>query len=100
MKLYAVHDKKAKSLSAFHVLKSDAVASRSFSEAVLDGQSPYGKYPDDFELVALCDVSQDYDMSLVDMIEVVSQPVVVITAAQVLAAQPKPDKQLPLQLEA
>jgi len=102
MKLFAVHDKKAKSLSSFHVLAGVVVASRSFAEAVLDPQSPYGKYPQDFELVFLCDVSQEYEGQFdeVQFVSEVMQQSVVITAEQVLASQPKADAQIPLRLEA
>lgn len=60
MKLYALHDKKAKAFSSFHVEKGDAVASRGFAEAVNSANSVLGKYPDDFELVSLCDVHDAY----------------------------------------
>lgn len=102
MKLYALHDKKAKAFSSFHVEKSDAVASRGFADAVLQANSVLGKYPEDFELVALCDVSSDYDGELADAAPIEEFPdvVVVITALQVLAAQPKADAQIPMRLEA
>lgn len=99
MKLYALHDRKAKSLSSFHVERSDTVASRAFAEAVLQSNSVLGKYPDDFELVSLCDVSQDYDNDFPATAQYFVEPhnaVVVITAAQVMASQPKPDGQLSL----
>lgn len=103
MKLYALHDKKAKSFSSFFVDRNDTVASRNFAAAVMQEGSLYAKYPEDFELVSLCDVSQDYAGQFEE-----SEPIslsagtlaVVITAAQVLAAQPKSDKQIPLALEA
>lgn len=90
MKLYALHDKKARALQSFHVERSDPVASRGFVEAVMQKDSLFAKYPADFELVSLCDVSQEYDGadfdSMIDNVEFR----VVITAEQVLAAQPKP----------
>lgn len=100
MKLYALHDKKAKSLSSFHVERSDVVASRGFVDAVMQKDSLFAKYPSDFELVSLCDVSQEYEGQWGEL-EMVSVPDcrVVITAQQVLDAQPVP-AQLPLKLEA
>lgn len=103
MKLYALHDKKAKSLSSFHVEKSDVVASRGFAEAVMQPNSLFSKYPEDFELVSLCHVSQEYEGQFDDVEFVNSLKVdlgVVITAEQVLAAQPKADAQIPMRLEA
>lgn len=87
MKLYALHDKKAKSFSSFHVERSDAVASRSFAEAVSAADSLFAKYPEDFELVALCDVHDSYEVfpDAIPVSEIAC--VVVITAQQVLAAR-------------
>lgn len=100
MKLYALHDKKAKALSDFHVSKSDVVASRGFVEAVVRQDSLFAKYADDFELVSLCDVSQEYEHDFHGVVMVVPEVVrVVITARQVLDSQPQP-AQLPLKLEA
>lgn len=100
MKLYALHDKKAKALSSFHVERSDAVASRGFVDAVLQPNSVFGKYPEDFELVSLCDVSQDYDdlsgLEVVSSVEFRS----VLSAVHVIASQPKADGQLSLLKEA
>lgn len=100
MRLFALHDKKAASLQSFHVLPSEVVASRQFAEAVMQKDSMLGKYPDDFELVSLCDVSQEYEGQF-EGVELVSSVAsrVVITARQVLNAQP-PQDQLPLKLEA
>lgn len=105
MKLYALHDKKAKSLSSFHVERSDAQAARSFAEAVTADKSVFGKYPDDFELVALCDVSQEYE-DLADVTLNVCEGgflsdfrfEVVVTAKDVLLLQG--DRQLSLLKEA
>lgn len=101
MKLYALHDRKAKAFSSFHVERSDAVASRGFVDAVLQPNSVFGKYPEDFELVSLCDVSQDYeDLASQSMVGEYSFAVV-LTAAQVIASQPRPDQgQLSLLKEA
>lgn len=89
MKLYALNDKKASALSSFHVERSDAVASRGFVDAVVSPNSTFAKYPEDFELVCLCDVSQDYEgLSPIEILNNI-QFRVVITAEQVLAAQPK-----------
>lgn len=100
MKLYALHDKKAKALSSFHVERSDVVASRGFVDAVMAKDSLFAKYPQDFELVSLCDVSQEYEGEFDDVVLVgLSDQRVVITAQQVLDAQPVP-AQLPLKLEA
>lgn len=105
MKLYALHDKKAQALSNFVVERSDAVATRFFAEAVLQPNSVIGKYPDDFELVALCDVSQDYpqaDLEFAKQMFVLSDApaAVVVTARQVVDMQPKADGQLSLLKEA
>lgn len=101
MKLYALHDKKAKALSNFVVERSDAVASRSFAEAVTQPNSVLGKYADDFELVALCDVHQDYDGQFDEIMHTESHGgVVVVTARQVMDLQPKVDGQLSLLKEA
>lgn len=88
MKLYAVHDKKAQALSVIHVNQGDTVASRGFADAVLQKDSVYGKYADDFELVCLADVSQEYQDLPEEMVANI-QFRVVITAQQVLDAQPK-----------
>ncbi|AXH75765.1 MAG: nonstructural protein [Microviridae sp.] len=102
MKLYALHDRKAKAFSSFHVERSDAVASRGFVDAVLQPNSVFGKYPEDFELVSLCDVSQDYaDIPEAEPIVGEFAFQVVLTAVQVIASQPRPsDSQIPLKLEA
>jgi len=103
MKLYALHDKKAKAFSSFHVEKNDTVASRGFAEAVTQANSVFGKYPDDFELVSLCDVSQDYENDLPVTMQYFVEPynaVVVLTARQVVDLQPKADGQLSLLKEA
>lgn len=86
MKLYALHDKKAQALSSFHVERSDAVASRGFAEAVIQPNAVFGKYPDDFELVSLCDVSQDYQGLPEEMVANIEFRVV-LTASQVMASQ-------------
>lgn len=102
MKLYALHDKKAKSLSSFHVERSDVVASRGFVDAVMQSGSMFAKYPEDFELVSLCDVSQEYQGAFEGLQLAANeqfQAAVVITARQVLDSQPQP-AQLPLKLEA
>lgn len=100
MKLYALNDKKAMSLSSFHVERSDAVATRGFAEAVLQPNSVFGKYPADFELVSLCDVSQDYEG--ISPLEIVNDVEfrVVVTAQQIVDMQPKADGQLSLLKEA
>jgi len=100
MKLYALHDRKAKAFTDFHVLKSDTVASRGFAEAVMQPNSLYSKYADDFELVSLCDVSQEYEDLAVESLIGSFDFQVIITAAQILAAQPSPSRQIPLALEA
>lgn len=107
MKLYALHDKKAKHLSSFHVERGDTMASRSFAEAVTQANSVFAKYPDDFELVSLCDVSQDYEDLGAVQFEVENGGVlggfefrVVLTARQVMDLQPKQDGQLSLLKEA
>lgn len=98
MKLYALHDKKAKALSSFHVERSDAVASRGFAEAVKP-DSVFAKYAEDFELVALADVweSGQQELPLTEQEMVQPFPMrVVITAAQVVASRPLDDRQLSL----
>lgn len=100
MKLYALHDKKAKSLSSFHVEKSDAQASRSFADAVMQPNSPLGKFHEDFELVAVAVVDENQIDAAVDLLDEGHQ--VIITATQVVALQAKaaPDGQLSLLKEA
>lgn len=93
MKLYAVHDRKAKAFTSFHVGKSDAVVSRDFAQAVLDPRSMMGKYAGDYELVSVGDVIEDYDDAL-EAYRVVQPHLdkpwhVVLTAQQVLDLQPK-----------
>lgn len=105
MRLYALHDKKACSFSAFHVERSDAVASRQFAEAVLAKDSPFAKYPEDFELVSVCDVHDCYrEGELASHVSVGPvDHVLVITAEQVLnshLARQKMDPQLSLMKEA
>lgn len=93
MRLYAVLDLKANALSAFHVLKSDAVASRDFAQAVLEPKSIYGKYADDFQLVVLADVREDVGDQTRQGTELVALLDhgydVVVTARQVVDLQPK-----------
>lgn len=100
MKLYALHDKKARSFSSFHVERSDAVASRAFVDAVMQKDSVFGKYPEDFELVSLCDVHDCYDTFPDFQAVGQMQFVVVITAAQVVVSQARADGQLSLLKEA
>lgn len=100
MKLYALHDKKARALSNFVVERSDAVASRHFQEACLQPNSVLGKYADDFELVSLCAVSQDYDDEFPLEMVAPTEVTVVVTARQVMDLQPKPQQQLELLKEA
>lgn len=102
MKLYALHDRKAKSFSSFHVERSDAAASRSFADAVMRPDSPLGKYAEDFELVSLCDVHDAYGDSFVGFEAVGNlHCVVVVTASQVVSLQSRAgDGQLSLLKEA
>lgn len=85
MKLYALHDKKACSFSSFHVERSDAQASRGFADAVRAKDSVFGKYPEDFELVSLCDVHAEYDDLPTHMAVGVTAFRVVLTALQVVS---------------
>lgn len=87
MKLYAVFDLKAGALSSFHVLKSDAVASRDFAQAVLEPKSLFGKYPEDFALVCLAVVQDDVRGDGMQVHTVAMETVV--TAKQVVDLQPK-----------
>lgn len=98
MKLFAVHDKKAKSLSVHHVLRDDAVAMRSFQDAVLSKDSVYGRYAEDFELVCLAELSDDTgsELPLVDPIVGLH---VVITALSIVQLASKSDA-APIKLEA
>lgn len=89
MKLYALHDKKAKSLSSFHVEKSDAVASRNFAEAVRQKDSVFQKYAEDFELVALAEVRDEVLDPLDELVQPFVAPHVVITAEQIVATLPR-----------
>lgn len=101
MKLYALHDKKARSFTSFHVERSDAVASRAFAEAVNAQGSVFGKYPEDFELVSVCDVHDAYEDGAFASHECADnvQCVVVLTASAVVAMR-APDPQLQLLKEA
>lgn len=54
-------DKKANALSAFQVARSHAQVTRNFAQACLEKDSMLGKYPDDFELVAIAEVSDEVD---------------------------------------
>jgi len=94
MKLYALHDRKSEAFTSFHAEKTDAVASRAFVEAVLRPDSVLGKFPEDFELVRLAELSEDSGLSqdafFVTGVEGGLSFHVVLTAVQVLAAQPKP----------
>lgn len=101
MKLYALHDKKAQTFSSFHVERSDAVASRSFADAVMQQGSVFSKYPEDFELVSVCDVHDCYAEGAFEThvtVGIVDHKVI-LTAEQVLASQPR-DSQLSLLKEA
>lgn len=92
MKLYALHDKKSRSLSSFHAAKSDAVASRDFAQAVVEPKSLLGKYPEDFELVALAVLEEELDAESDHMggrVEEIQPYAVVLTAKQVMDLQPK-----------
>lgn len=88
MKLYALHDKKSETLSAFQVAKADAAVSRDFAQAVLEPKSMLGKYPDDFELVVIAVVFEDVQDDRVQSEGVPFE--VVVTARQVVDLQPKP----------
>lgn len=92
MRLFAVHDKKAKAFVSFHVVKSNAVASRDFAQAVLEPKSLLAKYAEDFELVVLADVDDEYrdaPRSSFHHQQVMGCFEVVISAQQVLDLQPK-----------
>lgn len=92
MKLYALHDKKAGALSSFHTEKNDAVASRNFASAVLrsaPGEPPsiLSQYAEDFQLVRIAEIAEEFDGSRAEVTIVQVVPLeVVITAVQVLAA--------------
>lgn len=88
MRLYALHDKKSSALSAFHCAKSDAVASRGFQDAVNEPNSQFGKYPEDFELVVIAEVSEEAD-AVASVVPLVMS--VVLTAEQVVAMRRRPD---------
>lgn len=92
MKLYALWDKKAAALSSFHVEKSDAVASRGFAEAVNQPNSVFGKYPQDFSLVAVAFVNEEAVGVPVEGIAMEE----ILSAAQVVALRPSGDGQLSL----
>jgi len=102
MKLYALHDKKACVFSNFHVERSDAVASRAFADAVNQPNSTFAKYPEDFELVSVCDVHDCYDGESLETHVTVGMVDhnVVLTAAQVVALRPAEPQQLSLLKEA
>lgn len=104
MKLYALHDKKAQTFSSFHVERSDANAARGFADAVLKPDSVFFKYPEDFELVSVCDVHDCYADGAFETHVTVGMVDhrVVLTAAQVVAvnAVKAPQQQLELLREA
>lgn len=83
MKLYAVHDKKQGALTHFHALEGDAVASRSFQDAVLAKDSVFGRYAEDFELVALAELEKDTTKE-VEFVQPYVGMHVVLTAMMVL----------------
>lgn len=56
--VYCIHDKKAKTYETLFCVPNNAYAIRSFSEAV-NKDTPYGKYPEDFELVQLGTYDQE-----------------------------------------
>lgn len=58
MNVYAVHDKKAKTYETPFCLPNNAYAIRSFQDAV-NKDTPYGKFPEDFELVVLGTYNQE-----------------------------------------
>lgn len=91
MKLYALHDKKAKSFASFHVIRTDAEASRNFADAVLSEGSVFGKYPEDFELVSLCEVHDAYE-SWPEAIPVSDIVCVVIVTASAVVAMRRPSQ--------
>lgn len=89
MRLYALHDKKARALSSFAAFKNSTVASRDFAGAVLEPKSVLAKYPDDFELVCVSDLFEDSDaqqLSAADLDSNIACWEVVLTARQVLDA--------------
>lgn len=104
MKLYALHDKKANALSSFHVEKSDAVASRGFAEAVSQSNSVFGKYPDDFELVAIAEVNDSTVERWDNVVPVLAvdgkRYEVILTARQIVDLRGGGDTQLSLIKEA
>lgn len=98
MRLYALHDKKAASLSSFVVERSDAQASRHFAQAVLEPKSLLGKYADDFELVVLAEIHEDVVSTGEQVGGVVMSTV--LSARQVLDLQPQPGSSVdPAQLQ-
>jgi len=99
VKLYALHDKKAGSLTAFQVVKTDAAVTRDFQQAVLEPKSLIGKYPDDFELVAIAEVYDDTRSADTHQVEPIPRTVI-ITARQVLDLQPKGEAGVQLVKEA
>lgn len=100
MKLYALHDKKANALSSFHVEKSDAVASRGFAEAVSQPNSVFGKYPDDFELVAIASVDDSTAGAMPEDLITPLGLVTIVTARQIVDLRGVGDAQLSLIKEA
>ena len=58
MNIYCIHDKKAETYETIFCLPNNAYAIRSFQEAV-NKDTPYGNYPEDFELVQLGEYNQE-----------------------------------------
>lgn len=104
MKLYALHDKKARALSAFAAYKSDAVATRDFASGVMADGSMLGKYPDDFELVCIAELVEDTSVQADPVWPI--QPLegrryeVIVTARQIVDLQRPESAQLSLLKEA
>lgn len=58
MNVYCIHDKQAETYETPFTLPNHAYAIRSFQDAV-NKDTPYGKYPTDFELVHLGTYDQE-----------------------------------------
>ena len=58
-KLYCAYDRKAQYYLPIFQTRTDAEAIRSFTEAVVQSESPVSKYPADYDLVCLGDMDQE-----------------------------------------
>ncbi len=83
-KLYSIYDRKAETHSAPFLSATDATASRSFSQAVLDPKTTINQHPADFELVSLAEWDDSTGQILQNNVKSVKQ---IITGTQIINSQ-------------